>query len=372
MSVFALGAISVLFYALIILVLYQFAINSRRPSFPISGYKQRSNFKQIYIVLGAALCMLYDLYITLTSVSMGGDRTNYLYDFLGYRRILTPGLQLLVDVFRLFSDNFTVFLLLVCFICIALTLYAYRIYKHATPIAIFLLLSTQYLFSTFVNLKQCFANAFAALFFAVLFEMRGRKRDIWCIVLMVLACLFHQTAIILLPIYLVCRGKNRKPINLILLLSFVALLFLDKLAVLAASILSPIVPSISAKIMEYFGSLSGAGGDAITLLKGFPYYIILAVGIRKRKKLMGKIENYDNYLLICLIMVLTQLAGLWSYWLPRLQYFLYLPVFVLFGQMLALEGSRKTRFCLRVAVCGSILFFSFRDLILIYTLYGGF
>lgn len=373
MSVFALAVMSISFYLLIVFLLYSFAIKSTKVIITIGKRKIIHNrYNVFFIFASVSLCMLYDLYITKTSINMGGDRTNYLYEFNNDRGILTHGLQKFMDWFRLFSDDFTTFILLICCICVGLTFVAYRINRNSTPIVIFLIFSSQYLFSIFVNFKQCFANVFAAIFFAVLFSQKGKKKDLFCIGLIILACLFHEAAIILAPIYLICRGRRVKDLKVWFILFLIAIIFLDKIAIFSANILTPFVPDIASKINLYFVNISLAGSRIILLLKGVPYYIILWIAVKRRQQLIEKIDYYDGYILVALVMAFLQIGALWSYWLPRAQYFLYLPVFTLFGQIMAKSDATKTNTVIKLLVCGSVLFFSLRDLIIMYIRYGGF
>lgn len=373
MLVFMLAVISVSFYLLIIFFVYFLASVSEKVVLKIGQKRLAHNkYNSFFIFASISLCVLYDLYVTETSINMGGDRTNYLYEFNNGRGILTLGLQKVMDWFRVFSNDFTMFILLICCICVGLTLFAYRISSDSTPIVILLIFSSQYLFSIFVNFKQCFANAFAAIFFAVLFSKKRRKRDLLCIGIIILACLFHEASIILLPIYLMCRGKEIKHLEIWFILFIIVMLFLDKFALLGANIVSPFAPGIASKINLYFTNISEVESRIIILLKGIPYYVILWIAIRRRNQIIEKINYYDEYVLITMVMVFLQVGALWSYWLPRAQYFLYLPVFILFGQIMDKTDETKSNIVIKLLVCGSVLFFSLRDLILMYIRYGGF
>ena len=198
------------------------------------------------IVFIALLFTVYNIYVTNVSVSMGGDRTNYYMAFSGLRKSSSLGLEFVFDVVRILSGNITTVFYITTFVCVALTLLAYRLSDEATPATMLLLFLSEFIFSTFVNLKQCYTSAFAALFFVIAIQDKGRKSKYLCISLIILACLFHPVGFVLIPLYFIIKKSSGKLFKLIVyVMLLIVILFFEKIMGSLSILLTPVFPSLN-------------------------------------------------------------------------------------------------------------------------------
>lgn len=146
----------------------------------------------------AALFALYNAYCTGGKLPTGGDRLNYYLDFSGFRKNESVALQLIFNVVKYCGgDIFTVYYF-TTFVCVFLTFVAYRKMPRADYCAVALLLLTDFVFFTFTALKQCYACACAAMFFAYAIDENTPKNVVLSITYLTAACLFHTSGFILI------------------------------------------------------------------------------------------------------------------------------------------------------------------------------
>lgn len=334
--------------------------------------------RRIFLVaiLFAFLYMLYNVYCTKNGVSMGGDRLNYSYQFEGYQST-SIGLTAVFKIVKTLGGNiYNVFYLttfLYVFICVLVFTFAYGNNKAA--LMFFVL--TDAIFFSFTALKQIYACMFSSICFLLLTRRKSVKRSIasWCSIIM--ACLFHDAAIIMVPVYLAVLfiegDKRALKIKLMLVILFGAFMFLDKIALLCSNIISPFAPNAAEKIREYFFSTryNIETSSPMSFIKGFPFYVITIWGIIKRKSIAKNIKKYDLLLLLSAIGSALFLSSLYSYWMYRAVAFFYIPIAMFFSKIKnCLQGIEKTIFVLAVYLTMFVILL--RWIILIYANYGGF
>lgn len=323
----------------------------------------------------ALLFTLYNVYCTEAANSMGGDRSNYAYDFIhfGARNTLSTGLTAIFDLVRLFGGDITTVFYLSTFLCCVLTFYAYRLSDAATAPVISLLLCSEFVFFTFTALKQCYACAFASLFFVIMMRKRTVANTLVALFLILLACLFHTVGYLLIPLFFLLLSQEKRDISFVALgaVLVAVVFFLPQIARLLEVIAEPIAPSLAAKLDTYFGPQSGAESEASSLssIKYIPFYFITAYGFFRRRELRPLIPNYDAYLVISCVASATALCSFTSYWFCRFLYMFFLPVFI-FYQLLA--SHSEDRRGPDIVVYGGLGFLLIRFLVQIYVYYGGF
>lgn len=332
------------------------------------------NLSFLAIIFISLLFVFYNMYITETSVMLGSDRTNYAAYFKYMRGTSSIGLDIVMSYVRFLEKDIYFLFYLTTFLFIAVTLYAYRCCEDATPLAFLLLLQTGFGYFSFTALKQCYTAAIASLFFVIVLKERTLKNDIVCFLLLLLAVLFHPTGFILIPIYFMIRmQRNRR--NIMLYISGIIIfgVFFRQIIVMIGQFVEVVIPSLSMKIAEYFGSEdSGNLEIRVTFLKGIPYYFITLYGIVRRKKFLHNIQNYDNYLIISLTASMLYMVSVYTYWFNRFINLFSFIILVYFAKMIKNEKYQGNRILCALFVGGSLSFLTYRDLYLIYTMWGGF
>lgn len=336
-----------------------------------------NNRKLLYrdIVSCSFLFAVYNFVITKMSVNLSGDRINYYINYSG-QRSSTSGVMFVMRLLHYFTSNVEWFFYFSTFATVFITLIAYKYCDEARPEALLFLLSTQYVFFTFSGMKQCYANALGCLFIVIALKKTTFKRILYCLILLILSVCFHPSGVMLVPLFLMIKlRKTRRIDTLVFTALLLTIVFLEPLLLFISTLITPIIPSVGTKITEYIGDNSIEALQTtgfLSVLKGIPYYIATLLGIYKRPKIKDRITNYDNYLILSAVISVIYIAQIYNGWIYRLAYFLYLPVGIYIIQLirnLQLENNKKV---FKVLILGLNAFFSFRYLMLIYILYGGF
>ena len=328
-------------------------------------------------VLIALLFSILNMIVTLLGDAPGGDRQNYIIAFQGVRETSSAGVMFVINLLRQFTSNEHILFYVTTFLSMLITIWAYRISEDATPAALFFLLTTQYVFSTFSVIKQSYSNAFAAVCIALAFRNKGWRDALLSFVMIALAIWFHPTGYFLLVIYPLIRIRKTKGRVIILFLAMIILgIFFKPIILRVAAIAAPYAPKVSLKIYEYLGegemaneALQGSGPAIV--LKGIPYFIITYLGWTRREKLLERINHYDDYLLLSGLISYIYIYSAYNSWIYRLAYFLYLPVACFFVQLLQHE-EEKNQQILYLIVMGINAFYTLRFLALMFIRYGGF
>ena len=322
------------------------------------------------------LFVIYNVFVTVINPSTTGDRRNYALNFYGYRSSSSVGLTFVINIVKMLSSNVETLYYVTTFVVLAITLFAYKISKEATPYALLFLFSTQYVFFSFEGLKQSYANAFAVLCICLALRSKTKKDDVIGILLILLAIIFHPTGYLLLPLYIMLKfRKTKKTVILFFIILIVFVLFLEPILIFVSSTVAPIAPVLSHKILQYFGEdaserLQTEGSLAI--VKGIPYYILTVTGWVKRKSLIGKIDNYDNYLFLSGALSVIYLATVYNAWVYRFAYFLYFAEGVFYALLIRNVSNKNNRIILNVLTIGAIAVITIRFVILMYVNQGGF
>ena len=335
----------------------------------LSSHKKIGNTGIIAIAL---VFTLYNYYITVNSVIMGSDRQNYLVNFLGYRQSPSIGLVFIMDFVHLIHGDINTLFFITSFICVFITIKAYQISEDATPNSLLLLFLTQYFLTILTALKQSYTDAIAILFFVIVIEQKKCNRLLPYICIIV-ACLFHPAGIVLLPLYIILNGYKRKSYLFVYFLSLIIIaVFFKQFVYFSGRILTPVLPSIGARLVDYFSETSQSDSSSIAFLKGLPYFFITIYGIVNRKMLYDKILNYDRYLLVSASGSMLILMGIYNSWLIRYIYVFSFPSFVFLDKILQTQYKKNTGIIIRIGIGAVLTFFTYRFLYLVYSSSGGF
>ena len=353
------------------IIRYQYMLYTKR-----GGLKKNNRklylFSMIFI---SGLYTYYNWYITNLHGSLTKDRLNYQAEFLGYRSCGSIGLQCIFDIVHDFNGNIYVVFYITTFICIFITLLAYCCFENADYKMWLLLMTSEWFFYTVGLLKQCYAIAFAALFFSYIFKQSNKKNNIIIILCAILAFLFHVSGAILFPVYIMVRGKNLKnrKTKLLLLSVVLGIIFFKPILILSATILRDITPILSNKIIQYMVDEStGSNGSVLSVIKWIQLYYITFIGLLYRKYLSNKIADYNKYLVVAFISSGLVLLSMFSYWFNRFRPMFCIPVFVLFILINKNIKTVTSRYINSFIVYGSGIIVFVRWFVLNYIKYGGF
>ncbi len=307
--------------------------------------KAKKNGKKISlmkILFISILFTLYNVLCTYFSIRTVGDRANYAYEFLGYRAT-SVGLSYVFNLIKVFSTDVRVLYYSITFFCCFITFFCCFRDKDSNKYALYFLLATDFIFFTFVALKQCFVCAFATLIYYIINNSNNRFKYIICALLVYVSCLFHSTGFILIPILFILFIYDKKKINLPLLFFLLVLLlvFFNPLLSLLSSFLGKYIPFLSGKITDYFYTSGLYTESKFVFIKGFPFYLVSILATIKRKQFSENIKNYDKLVFLSYVGSVSYLISIVSYWMYRITNIFYLPISILFGIILKNEKNKK-------------------------------
>ena len=347
---------------------YNCVIGNSNNSNGYSGHKMA-----IYqIILFALLYTLVNVFATTHSFSsrIGNDRFNYLQDFNG-RKQPYIGMKLFYDLIHLFTDDFYIVLYSTSFICCILYFFSYRISNETTPKSLSIFLCTNFFFSTFGGLKQSLAAALIAVSFALIFRNKNRMDKWEGLAFILVACLYHTTSYIMIPIYFFLIKKDRKKPFSLLFIILIAALFIEPLSMRLATITAPYLPTLSNKLIEYFGETSYHQEGGLSVVKGIPYYMIFFFGSIRRNQLCKKVDGYDKYLVISGIAAIAYALTLVSYWLMRMVSIFFFPLSIFLYIIISNEKNQKYKL-FELIIPLIMAFFTIRENILVFVNFGGY
>lgn len=306
----------------------------------------KSDNKQSYvqhtlfcILVFALLCTFYNVFVTISRDGMAMDRTNYANDFNnGTSSALSIGLQAVFAVIRFFHGSIYTVFYVTTFFYVAVSIWAFLASGLNSRYALAFFVLTDAIFFSFTALKQIYACAFATIFILYALKRNTVSHICICLATIALACLFHNAAIILIPTYpllLIAKKKNLRGwyIFTVIGLLILSVLFMDKIASIIAKVMEPIKPSIAHKILGYFTTKANENRGSMTFVKGFPFYLIVAIGVFRRRRYQNRIVNYDALLLLSALGATLYFASIQSYWIFRATAFYFFPICLFIGQI---------------------------------------
>ncbi|MBR3162061.1 MAG: EpsG family protein [Bacilli bacterium] len=360
--------LKIIIYFILVFFLYFLTLKSSKIDF-----NEKKRVKLIIVIL---FCILFGFYSLICGqYPYSSDRGNFAFRFekdmyLSYVKSESYGLFLLEKLLHLISHDPKILFFSVAFIYLFLTLLSYDRVKDKEPFALLIIGLSAYFSYGFYMLKQCIAIGFIALSFAE-YSKKKIKQSIVCIFF---AILFHESAWIIIPVYLAMSlNKN----NFFKIMSYILLiccaLFFSKINIIIINIFSTIVPSLSSQMSIYLdnnGSLQ-ENLNTMTILKGLPFYFILLFGLLNRKQLKYKIEMYDKYMFLTFFVSIATILSMFMYWMFRFATYCYFPVFIFSSLILRELENEKDRSLFSVSLILILFILTLRMWYQYYFWYGG-
>lgn len=298
----------------------------------------------------------------------GNFFSNSIYNYIIKNQSM--GLYYFYMFLHMFSYNRYVLFFSVNFIYWGITLYAYNKYDDVHPLAILLLGMSTYSTFGLLAFKQCFSVALVSLSWG----FYSRRKIKSSIVTLVLAIMFHESAFIVILMYLCLSTTNKS--NLIRICVYLMLamsvIFYNSITTYVSKILY-FIPGMEEQMEGYFNN-SDKGQQLVnyfTIIKGIPFYIITLCAIIKRNKLKSIIKNYDGYLTLCVFCAIINLMSFYMYWMWRFALYCYFPVFVFFSQILYHDNNIEKNKGIMYSTTFLLFILMLRYLIQCYFIYGG-
>ena len=282
----------------------------------------------------------------------------------------STGLYYLEDNMHRITHNPDILFFAVAFIYTFITLVAYKKSKRAKPFALLLLLLSEYMFFGFYQLKQCLAIALVTLGMVE----HENEHKVKAYLLIALAIIFHEAALITIPLLIMLKGSDNKLIRILEYIGFILIvLFFYPLTSLLVKIFIKIIPSLAYQLTIYINDSGNFITDInfLTALKGLPFYVITFVGLIKRKELIEKIPNYDKYLTITFYISITIILSTYMYWFFRFGTFYYLFAFILAQELFENIKDPKNKLLFLILTVGVLLGLGIKLWLQYYFIYGG-
>lgn len=330
--------------------------------------------KRIAIVGIIVLCVMVGYYGTICGqIPIGSDRGNYAVRFssgvfLENVRRDSIGLYIIEKFLHMFTYDPYVLFFAIPFITLLLYLTAYNNWKDVTPFAILMLGISPCVEYGFYQFKQAPSVGFMAMSFA--YHFRGKKLKSMAFLILAIIC--HESAWMMVPLYIVMRGSEKRWVRAleigVLTVCMISFKYVSSYAV-------RLFTTIPGMYLQLRGYLDDTGQmetslNIMTIIKGFPYYLITAIGFAHRKQLKSKIACYDQYLTMAVYASGCTLLSAYMYWMWRFGSYTYFPIFVFAGLMLREMGENSWAFKYTLVI--SMAFLTFRGFAQVYFLYGGY
>lgn len=315
------------------------------------------------------LSVLFGIYsVSVSANPYTRDRNNYTIRFVGnWKDPWTPGLNLLARFLHLFTNDERYLFFAISFLCAFLALVAYKTCRIGNRNAVLLLLCSQFLLFSFAGFKQAPANSLGAI--AIILFIQNRY--ILSIIPLVLAVLFHESAYIVIIMMGVCfNSKHRLVRYAFYLLLLLSLMFYSDFVRALSAILDKTVPNLAEEGVPYLESTTLE--SVATSVKGFPFYLLSYYAIRNRKEFCESVPKYDSYMILSVATCSFLLFSMRSYWLHRLAYYFYIPLFSFASEIYELDTDRRRANSFLFMLVIPMALITIRYILLTFLRFGGF
>lgn len=363
----------IFYYFMFAITIYKFA------KFSFKKYKsnnvlenmrnnKRVKISMIFCLVGALIFGFYSMIVS--KIPYASDRGYYAMaygeTFLNYQ--LPKGYLFLTNILSLISDNPNFLFFSIGFIVMFTTLILYRNTKISNPHGLLLLLFSLFFIYDFHLIKQGLAIIIGNISFLYFFEKKYVKSLFW----LVIAIFFHESAFLIIPIYLFLIGSKSKIGRFFEYLIIIAIIFLfSDIALNFSNKIYSLFPSFGVELKDYFVNLSFSSAGLQTAMKGIPVYILSFLLIKKRDKFANEVENYDKYMVLSIFVSLTYILSSYMYWMYRFglygTFFVYMAFGIIFDKL-----NKKEKLFYAISVYGLTFFFTIRYLFQMFFTYGGF
>lgn len=328
---------------------------------------QLSLFSIILLGLFAVVINMYYTHITMNQ--MASDRLNYEYDFSRDLIAATAGLTYIFNIVNKHGGNFEDVLYLTTFVSIVGFLLSYKISKISTPLGLLFCFCTPCLLTSFIALKQTYANAFASVAIVLMMRNKSWGNELLILLFLWLACQFHPVAFLMIPIYILFRFfiNDEKKYNLssVLIVVLLVMVCLGGLLTVIAKLIAPVLPYLASKLLQYFegGEDQTAESGWIVMIKGIYIYYISYYLMKYRHYIQSNMRFYNQMLILSLIISVCYLISPFYYWLPRTSSLLEFPLLLYWVKCLQFLPKGEQMKYVSLFLIG---FFTFRTLMIIF------
>ena len=339
----------------------------------VSDLHRRRNLSLGIIVVLSTLEGLYSVICGPKDVFLA-DREYYAIRFEreSFRQANSLGVYYIQHLLNHYTHNPYVFFYVSGLLFLLVTLLAYRYSMDVTLLFFGLLCCSQYLMYGCYQIKQAIAIAISGL--AIVLLLRYHSLAIPGLLIAIAIC-FHEIAWIMIPLCIAIRYSDRLSVKLICYITLAAtILWFPEISRRVITLINRYIPSVSLQVTQYVdetGAVSTHSGRLLSVLKGIPFYYVALIGLVKSEDLKNKINNYDAYMMISMIISATSVLNLWNYWLWRFGELLYIPYFCFVCKIHASLEDKRERINFATIVLGFLAIFTYRKLFMCYFQYGG-
>lgn len=237
-----------------------------------------------------------------------------------------PGYLLLnFLVWKLTQDSFWLFFLVTA-IYMLLSLYVMEQITTRNTLVIFLMLVSLFYFQSTYLLRQALAVGITGL--ALLANL---KRNYWgYFLLTALACLFHITAIVMIPLFFVIRYSRYRSVYIFFAIAFLVSFWY----------FGPAYESFVSSLPyfeQYFSTdalFERGSGSLAGVIKGTPYYLLSVMALLNRQRLRRSVSNADFLIISSIVCSMSWLSTYNMYWFFRMGWYTLLPTLVLVAHLM--------------------------------------
>lgn len=280
------------------------------------------------------------------------------------------GLFLLERILHVFTYEPKVLFFVVAFLFMFFSLMAYKKSENTNPYTLLLLLVSAYPTYGLYMLKQSLSVAIMFLAFCYY-----NKSKILSLFFVISAILFHEAALIVVPILLIKKLLKNDVLRKIMYLGFIAVVVgFAQYNGIIINFVTQIVPTLGYQLNQYINTQDGAiisNGTYMTFLKGIPFFTIYIAGLLYKKEGMIKIKEYNIYMFLTFFTSVTFLLSNYMYWLFRFGLYFYFPVFIFAIKLMEIIKNKQQRLIYCILTYGLLFFLTMRLWCQYYFIYGG-
>lgn len=323
-----------------ILIVFTSMIRSRI-KIKIAQVNLNNMFNRIDFILFASLLLsIFSVHLSTSGLLVDANRYvwNFLYRYPNYNEEMLfssgteAGFLLLNQIIYYFTYNSDWLFFIVAIFVNFFSIFVLTKMSNNFVILLLLYLGSYYfIYSTFL-LRQIIAVTIINLaFLAYLYS-----KKILCALLSFIAILFHTTAIVVLPFYILVRKTNSKK-NYIYSIIFIILIILT-----VQGSFNNVIQSID-YLDRFIETESSLAGSIIAPLKGIPFYILSFFSLLNREKLLKINSHADFYILSSIIYSTSWLLTFEMYWAFRIGLYFLIPTLVLIPLLVSIIISKRER-----------------------------
>lgn len=212
-------------------------------------------------------------------------------------------------------------------IAVVSNLYIINKYSNTPLVGVLVYLSFGIYAFQFSGLKQTLAMAFVMMAFDFMMQQKSYMFYITTII----AISFHPTAIVVLPLYILCNSRNTRRIVLIMvIIILITAVLRDRLGLLLMTIYDD-------SYLGRYENTGTIGSMSILFIILLLYYLIIIKAHRK------SVESIDSICLRILMVCLTiQLMSSFAYAFTRVNYFYIQFLPVIFSNIVTSQTLKRT------------------------------